>query len=297
MEYSIPTTKDEMYETLKDVYQYYRINRESFMPTSITDLSLPRITFTPLTDTQLGTKAQVLVGAEQEKEKLTRKEKLNSEISKLNEQIADLSEQEDELVNKITEDYDNSENKVRLEATKRGFNDSNAVVNKIAELENLKNSAISAVRLNLSAKRTALTGEKTALTTELSNINTYYSALFTAMVNKKKVELSDDQEKFKISIDKYNNNQEEKENKQQISTALSNANLQVRFLELKQFDCTKEQLVNMGYYADVLAIVTGYYNTLSASSAYQDIATESKLMFYLDDFYEDTVYLYKMRAE
>ena len=59
---------------------------------------------------------------------------------------------------------------------------------------------------------------------------------------------------------------------------------------------TKDQLVEMGYYKDVITCVSGYYDRLSALSAYQDITNETGLITYLDDFYESVVYMYRVRA-
>ena len=52
----------------------------------------------------------------------------------------------------------------------------------------------------------------------------------------------------------------------------------------------------MGYYADVIDCVCAYYDTLPVLTAYQDLASENKLAIYLDDFYQDIVYMYKSRA-
>ncbi|MBQ8426573.1 MAG: hypothetical protein IJX16_02300 [Clostridia bacterium] len=59
---------------------------------------------------------------------------------------------------------------------------------------------------------------------------------------------------------------------------------------------TKEELVDVGYYDDALDCVFAYYNTLSPLAAYQDIVQEQRLMVFLDDYYQDTVYVYKLRA-
>ena len=67
-------------------------------------------------------------------------------------------------------------------------------------------------------------------------------------------------------------------------------------MEIKSNYFTVEQLFEMGYYNDVMDCISAYYDLLDANEAYQDIVNESRLVFYLDDYYQDVVYMYKMRA-
>jgi len=67
-------------------------------------------------------------------------------------------------------------------------------------------------------------------------------------------------------------------------------------LEIAEVSFSKDQLVNMGYYEDVILCVGAYYDTLSSANAYQDFKNEDKLVMYLDDYYQNMLYLYKTRA-
>ena len=70
----------------------------------------------------------------------------------------------------------------------------------------------------------------------------------------------------------------------------------IRYLDVSAGEFTKDQLVDMGYYEDVIRCVCGYYDTLQPSVAYRDILDEGKLAIYLDDYYESIIYLYKSAA-
>ena len=72
--------------------------------------------------------------------------------------------------------------------------------------------------------------------------------------------------------------------------------LKLRFLDISSGEFTHDQLVKMGYYEDVIRCVCGYYDTLSAGDAYFDISSERKLAIYLDEYYTEIVYTYKLRA-
>ena len=52
----------------------------------------------------------------------------------------------------------------------------------------------------------------------------------------------------------------------------------------------------MGYYTDAINCVCAYFDTLSALTAYQQIAHDTKVAIYLDDYYSNVVYMYKTLA-
>ena len=72
--------------------------------------------------------------------------------------------------------------------------------------------------------------------------------------------------------------------------------LWLRYLDISSGEFTKDQLTDMGYYRDVIKCVTSYYDTLEPLEAYQDITAEKELAIYLDDYYQNVIYTYKMLA-
>ena len=71
---------------------------------------------------------------------------------------------------------------------------------------------------------------------------------------------------------------------------------EIDFLAVKAKGFSKDELVNNGYYKDVLKCVTAYYNTLSAADAYNDIMSDAGLAPYLDDYFDDILVMYKLKA-
>ena len=108
--------------------------------------------------------------------------------------------------------------------------------------------------------------------------------------------IKDEYEKLKKDVFKYNNSLEEKEQRYLNSIKESKASLRLRFLYISAGEYTKDQLVEMGYYTDVIRCVRGYYDTLPAVDAYRDMVAEHKLAIYLDDYYQNVVYAYKLNA-
>ena len=83
MQFIIPTTKNEMYEVLQEIFYYYRIRRESWGGVDLKELKLPRLTFEGLTDLELRQKAVTLVTPGVERERETAQYKLEESISAL----------------------------------------------------------------------------------------------------------------------------------------------------------------------------------------------------------------------
>ena len=57
MTFTNPTTADEMYATLQQIFYFYRIKKEPYSGVTLVPLEIDRLTFTPLTDEQLLAKA------------------------------------------------------------------------------------------------------------------------------------------------------------------------------------------------------------------------------------------------
>ena len=81
----------------------------------------------------------------------------------------------------------------------------------------------------------------------------------------------------------------------ELSKALADAKAQLGGMR-ENVQGAKEQLVEMGYYADVVKCVMAYYNTLSPLDAYRDLSSEQQVIIYLDDYYSSVLYNYQMRA-
>ena len=106
-------------------------------------------------------------------------------------------------------------------------------------------------------------------------------------IEAKALDLKDEQDKIEREVFKYNNNLDEREKRYNNSLQQTYANLKIRLLELSGREFSKEELVEMGYYRDVVNCVTAYYDSFSATVAYNDYARDTTLPIYLDDMYEN----------
>jgi len=294
MEFNLPTTKGEMYAILNDLFYYYRIRREGYEEINLQPLNLTRMEYQPATDEELKVKAEKLVAAQKSRELSDYKSKLSREITVLAEKIT-LAEsnavREVEAVEKL---YADSIEAVLKKATVAGIYSSSIMVDKTAQLEDSKNKSIQEITSKNNENIASLTAQKTALEYELSAAEDYFKSSHEADTDKKLTELIDEREKTVREVFEYNNALDEKEQRYINTIKQTNASLKLRFLDISTGHFTKDQLVDMGYYEDVIRCVCGYFDRLDPSAAFQDIGSEKKLAVYLDDYYQDLVYMYSL---
>lgn len=296
MTFTNPTTADEMYATLQQIFYFYRIKKEPYSGVTLVPLEIDRLTFTPLTDEQLLAKAATLTAAKNEEYLLERKSELSGKISAAEDKLEAYPAEKAALKKSINARYDASEKKIKLDSVKKGMAESTAVLNKLTELEAKRNAELKTADDDYAALTVKANEKIAALTSELNGLETSTAAYFEKRKQEKYAELKDAQEKTLRDVKKYNNALEEKEQRYDNFIAQTNASLQLRYMELRSEGFTKDQLIEMGYYTDAINCVCAYYDTLEALPAARAIAKDSKLCVYLDDFYEDIVYMYQTRA-
>ena len=295
MEFTKPTTKEQMYATLQTIYNYYRVTRENYAPVTFDPLTLSDMTVTELTDEQLGAKAEALLKFAHEREVLALKKTINEKLAALNAKKSSVTSDAAALEEKINAAYLKSEDKVEKEAVKKGFAHSNVVLDKLAEMESKKNAEVAKAEADKNAAVAEINAEISSLNAALAGADNYYDDIHAYEKAAKVTELKDAQEKQKTEAFKYNNSISEK--KQRYANAIKQLNMtyRLKFMEIKNVEFTKEQLYDMGYYQDVIDCVCGYYDTLEATAAFTDISKEGKLVLYLEDYYQNVIYMYKSR--
>lgn len=296
MQIVIPTTKAEMYDALQDIFYYYRIKKEPYEGLVLDELDLGRMEYVSLTDEEITAKAQTLVMPEHKKRVADYKEKLNDALAALNKRAAAAEESAAKRVTEITERYDALEAKAQAEAADKGIANSSILLDRLTEIENERTAALAAAAESADAEAEEIQAEIDVTEEKLLTADDYCQEVFAAEVNAKCIELKDKQAELEREIFKYNNGIEEKEQRYSNTIKQTNANLAIKYQEVNSTFFTKDQLVEMGYYEDVINCVCAYYDTLTATAAFNDMKEESKLCIYLEDYYDSVLYMYKTRA-
>ncbi len=296
MDFNIPTNKTAMYSVLKQLFSYYRIKRDPLEETTLLPLDLDRLSYSIPTTSQLNTKAGKLVEPINQKEIMERTEKIKDQIDLCNAEIEAVNNNFEANINEIENSYEESYAKFQQTAIKNGLINTSAYLDKLAKIEESKLKKITSLTEAKNQRITELQSKLTVLTTKLEEVSSYFSALHLARKTAKATELLDASEQIYRDVTKYNTGLDEKEQRYKNTLAQANANLKLKYMEITLGEYSKDELVDMGYYDDVVKCVTGYYDTLSALSAYNDILKETKLTIYLDDYYQNIIYMYGSRA-
>ena len=296
MQFTKPTTKSKMYEVLNEIFHYYRVKRVEFEEAPLEELSLKKLSYTRSTDEKLIQKAEKLISADMEKEFNEQASKLLAEMSSLNLSVTS----EEELANKHIEEikalYDESEEKIRKQIESNGLIHTSAYTDKLTYLENERNLRISTITAEKDFKILQYNSRLFELNEKLVELENNYSSISEKAIEAKAIELRLEEEKIEREVFKYNNGLDEKEQRYKNSIIQANANRMLKYKEITVAELSKDQLVEMGYYEDVVSCVCAYYNTLDPNTAFPDINSEEKLTIYLDDYYPNVVYMYAMRS-
>ena len=83
MEFNLPTTKEEMYVILNDLFYYYRLRREGYEELNLIELELPRLEIEQMNQEKFVEKATNLLKSQHEREILTSENNIKSQILEL----------------------------------------------------------------------------------------------------------------------------------------------------------------------------------------------------------------------
>lgn len=297
MQFNIPTTKTEMYVVLNDLFYYYRIRREGYEEANLQELQLQRLSISQKTDEELLEEATLLLKSKHEREKKEYENKLNSSITECQQKLSNIEENYIKTIEEVNLTYEVSAKKFAKDQYNAGLLNSTFVATQNAIFEENKNAKIVALTQEKNNQTASLSAQLTALNQELAGVEEYFSQIHQFEIYAKVNELASQREQERINAFKYNNGLDEKEQRYSNTIKESKMSLWLRYLDISSGEFTKDQLTDMGYYRDVITCVGGYYDTLEPLQAYRDIVAEKELAIYLDHYYQNVIYNYKVLAE
>ena len=194
MQFNLPTTKEEMYTVLNDLFYYYRVKREGFEEADLVELDLTRLEFVEESLEQLTDRATALLKAEHEREKNKRQSELNAKILELNQKISLLEQNSVSEIQSVIELYEQSIVKVENQAIKAGLINSSIVADKTATLEDSKNQKIALITQEKNQKVASLLAEIESLNSMLNSNDEYFNQIHQSEIDAKVIELTEKQE-------------------------------------------------------------------------------------------------------
>ncbi len=297
MAYQTPTSATQMYQILKQIYFDYRLRIDAYEDAGLEDIILERMQFNVKTDEQLLSEARELVAPWYDQEYDKEKKSVEAKIQVLMEKKENLSYDTEKKKTALTEEVAKSKKEIEKEAIKKGYVYSDVMMSKLTKLEEYRLTRIEQIDNDANQTLSSLEEEISALQITLSALRENLNEYFENKVNAKFIELKDAQEKEERDVFKYNNSIDEKEKRSKNANLSANASLKLRYLEIRTKSYSKEELVDMGYYEDVIACVRGYYDSFTnAYEAYNQFVADNKIIVYLEDYYGNLLSLYKARA-
>lgn len=296
MQFNTPVNESDMIYILRQIYGYYRVRHEEIQENELEELSLQRLEFIPLTDAELTEKATLLTAAARQREKEGLKAEIEEKIAVLSEQIKSAEENAVLIKKDITAVYEKAKAETLEDLKKNGLSKSSVAIERLAELKKSETEDLKAAeRKKLDDVAFSLAKIK-GLTVKKENVDKIVDAIYEKAVTEKFLELKDEQDKLEREVFKYNNGLDEKEQRYRNDILYKGTLFQVRKAEILQKEYAKEELVNMGYYADVIACVRAYFDTLPPVSAYHSFKDNVDIVPFLDDFYSQVLYYYERNA-
>ena len=177
MQFNLPTTKEEMYQILNDLFYYYRVRREGFEEVNLIDLNLTRLQYIEKTTQEFINKATTLLSAKHEREKLEYQNEIDIKILELNKKITLLEENATKQIEEITAMYDQSILKVENQAVKAGLINSSIVADKTAVLEEGKNQKIAVLTQEKDEKVSSILSEIKGLNSKRASATEYFNRI------------------------------------------------------------------------------------------------------------------------
>ena len=295
MTFPTPTSVQEMYNILGDIFHYYRHQPLVYTGTELVQIDLERLNYTLPSDQEYNDLARTLLLPTQLREKAQKQKEILTKIDSLSTSLLALPNKQKTLIDGATSSYEKGVASVQNNAKKNGVTYSDTISSKIASLVSEKNRATQQIISDIEKERQDLQSQISSLQTELSKLDEFFEPIYQSEINAKAEELKAEGKKIEREVFKYNNSLDIREQEYANNIVKSNATLELQYLEIRSKPYSKDELVTMGYYRAVIDCVCSYYDQLAPVYAYEQIVDEPSLTIYLDDFYQDLVFMYKSR--
>ncbi len=296
MNFDTPTTKNEMYEILKEIFAYYRLRRPEHDEITLQPLQLERLDYTAPTDAELEETAETALYAQQRREVRKEKQTLGTALRKVRKKLAEADAAAQAKIAAAEEKCEKVKQQLTAEAAEKGLAFSTVIADGLRDAETDLAEETEKINADLSEEKTALSAEMSELQERLDGLDDFYADVHEKEIAAKVDELKKERDALQAECFKYNNGLDEKEQRYANTLTQSKITLELRYLDLSSKEYTKSQLVDLGYYGDVIKCVCAYYDTLTAQEAYNDIKDEAMLAVYLEDYYENIIYMYKNKV-
>ena len=121
MEFVVPATKEQLYDVLKEISDYYKGRESEFTLPDLEDLVLEKIEFTPKTAEELVALAENMTAIKKAEEKRKIEEPIDKQLFSLTMQKSNVEDEYSKALEEVEENYRESVEKVKTDAVDRGI--------------------------------------------------------------------------------------------------------------------------------------------------------------------------------
>ncbi len=296
MEFQTPTSREEMYEILHEIFYHYRFRPIVYEPKELDKIELPRMEYQTPTEEQFVENATKRLSGKHLREISEKEKELDKEILEKQIQYDKIDLNTESLMAKIRALYEENAKRVQNETVKRGVGYSDIILEKISNVYLERDEKILSLLTSASQEKTALESQINALKAQKNGLNEFFAPVHAKEIEQMVIELKENEQKVSREVFEYNNELFRKEQTYANSLISQNAHLELSYIEIRSKGYSKDELIEMGYYNAVMKCVNDYYGTLNAVTAYNEFSQDTKVIVYLEDYYEEMLYLYKIRA-
>ena len=298
MAYGNPSTKDEMYQILEQIFLDYRNTTIPFEQVQLVDINLSKLEYVSKSEEEFQLEARKLLTPWYNEEYDQRLKEIEKNILVKQKELENLQSSLDEQLSSIEKTYLQAQEEMEAKALNYGFADSPILINKLADIQNEKVNKINDVNEKFIVNSENVQYQIALFEQEKNSLLSVLNARFDDKITAKIIELKGAEKEKEREILKYNNSIDEKLQKHKNGNISANANLQLKYLEIRSEGLTKDELIQRGYYRNVVECVGYFYNNGFSTplEAYRDILNESQIMIYLDDYYPSMLEMFRMKA-
>jgi len=297
MDIQIPTTTEEMINTLEEIFAFFRRERVEYEKLEFEPLTLYKMDEEAKTDEEIYSEAVLTLSASHIREIKEQKKQIEDAIFEKTQEQESLEELKQKELSLVDLEYENLEKELKKTATKNGIINSDIIKLKLFDLKKEREEQKKNIEIRYLEQETRIKEKIARLTEEKEGVEEYFRPIHLAEIEteKKKIK-NEDEERVQIAV-KYNSTVSEKEQKYKNKLIETEAKIKIDFLNIANKDYSKEELIQMGYYKNVIKCVCGYLNKLTPEDAYYVYKTETSLVYYLDHYYDILNSTYQMRAK
>lgn len=295
MDFTLPTTKQELTETLKEIDVYYRQYKGEYEEHPLEELSLDKLTFLEKTESAIRAELSAVLDRKEETEIAERCAAYKAEYKK-NEALYNADDGETaRLLAKAEEEYERKLARLNAEAARRNIGQSSAYMKLLAELEEEYGKKTEEIEAKAADRKAGYLRAMTLAEYAMEEVAAFAEKKYLAELEEKTQARLKEQKEYSDAITKYNNQIEEKLVKSRNDVAKTESSLKLQYLDITSKGLTDDELKQLGYFKDTIRAVDGYYYTLTPAAAFDDFSADSSMPYYLGPYYSDILYKYTLR--